>query len=301
LAINRYFKGADLFLTITANPNWPEIQLALLPGQTSSDRPDLVSRVFRLKAAAILKDLESGVFGTSVAHVWTTEFQKRGLPHMHMIIFLHENSKLRTVEDIDSLLCAELPNKNTHPELYTLVLKHLVHGPCGALNPFAPCMVNGKCSKNFPKPFRDHMTISEDSYACLRRRNDGMTHRVGTKDIDNCWVVPYSPWLIWRYQCHINLECVSSVKAIKYIYKYIYKGHDRITMEFGRSKDEIKLYLDACYVSACEALWHIYQFLMHEEFPPVVRLEVHLEGQHLVTWREDNTIPIQQVLQQSGN
>ena len=44
LAINRHFRGADFFLTMTANPNWPEIKEALLPGQSPSDRPDLVDR-----------------------------------------------------------------------------------------------------------------------------------------------------------------------------------------------------------------------------------------------------------------
>jgi hypothetical protein len=43
LAINRHFGGADLFLTMTADPNWPEIKAELLPGQTAADRPDLVA------------------------------------------------------------------------------------------------------------------------------------------------------------------------------------------------------------------------------------------------------------------
>jgi hypothetical protein len=46
MAINRHFHGADFFLTMTANPNWPEIKEALLPGQTAADRPDLVVCVF---------------------------------------------------------------------------------------------------------------------------------------------------------------------------------------------------------------------------------------------------------------
>ena len=45
LVINRYFHGADLFLTMTSNPNWPEIKEALLPGQIAADRPDLVDHV----------------------------------------------------------------------------------------------------------------------------------------------------------------------------------------------------------------------------------------------------------------
>ena len=43
LALNHYFKGANLFTTMTANPNWPEIRSALLPGQQPGDRPDIVS------------------------------------------------------------------------------------------------------------------------------------------------------------------------------------------------------------------------------------------------------------------
>ena len=46
LAINCHFHGADLFLTMTADPNWPEITEALLPGQATADHPDLVVRVF---------------------------------------------------------------------------------------------------------------------------------------------------------------------------------------------------------------------------------------------------------------
>jgi hypothetical protein len=44
---------------------------------------------------------------------------------------------------------------------------------------------------------------------------------------DNRWVVPYNPYLTMRYQCHINVEVYSSITAVKYLYKYVYKGHDR--------------------------------------------------------------------------
>jgi hypothetical protein len=44
---------------------------------------------------------------------------------------------------------------------------------------------------------------------------------------DNRWVVPYNPYLTMRYQCHINVEVCSSITAVKYLYKYVYKGHDR--------------------------------------------------------------------------
>ena len=49
LAINCHFGGGDLFITMTANPTWPEITSALLPNQKAPDRPDLVVRVFHAK------------------------------------------------------------------------------------------------------------------------------------------------------------------------------------------------------------------------------------------------------------
>ncbi len=43
---------------------------------------------------------------------------------------------------------------------------------------------------------------------------------------DNRWVVPYNPYLTMRYQCHINVAVYSSITTMKYLYKYVYKGHD---------------------------------------------------------------------------
>ena len=54
LAINRHFGGGDLFITMTANPKWPEISDNLLHGQSSSDRPDLVVRVFHAKLQSLI-------------------------------------------------------------------------------------------------------------------------------------------------------------------------------------------------------------------------------------------------------
>ena len=62
----------DLFITVTANPRWKEIQSNLLPGETASDRPDLVARVFKLKLDAILKDIsQKHIFGKCLAYVYT--------------------------------------------------------------------------------------------------------------------------------------------------------------------------------------------------------------------------------------
>ena len=50
-------------------------------------------------------------------------------------------------------------------------------------------------------------------------------------EIDNRWVVPHNPYLVREYDCHINLEICETVKAVKYLFKYFYKGHGHVTLE----------------------------------------------------------------------
>src|SRR5213080_3081452 len=70
MAIVREFDKPDLFITVTCNPTWPEITNELLPNQKSSDRPDLVARVFKLKLKSITNDLfKKGVLGKVIAHI----------------------------------------------------------------------------------------------------------------------------------------------------------------------------------------------------------------------------------------
>jgi len=89
MAICRHFHKPNLFLTMTTNPKWPKIIHSLFPRQTVTDRSDIVSQIFEQKKKALLKLIDNGFFGTTVAHIHTIEFQKRGLPHIHLLIFLY--------------------------------------------------------------------------------------------------------------------------------------------------------------------------------------------------------------------
>ena len=107
--------------------------------------------------------------------IYTIEFQKRGLPHAHILLFLDKKDKPSEAASVDSIICAEIPDKNEEPDLYDLVQSLMIHGPCGEAKPKAPCMQNKTCSKYFPKPFVDQTMIDEDGYPTYRRRNDGRT------------------------------------------------------------------------------------------------------------------------------
>ncbi len=155
MALVRKFGKPDLFITMTCNPNWLEILHELKPGEEVSGRLDLTSRVFNMKLNALLKDLlQNGVLGIAVANIHVVEWQKWGLPHGHILIILRSQDKPCDNSDYDRIVCAELPNKSTHPELYNIVTSHMLHGPCGALHPSCACMVNGVCNKGYPKTFQ---------------------------------------------------------------------------------------------------------------------------------------------------
>ncbi len=89
MALVRKFGKPNLFITMTCNPNWPEILHELRLGEEASSHPDLTSRVFNMKLNALLKDLlQNGVSGTTVADIHVVEWQKRGLSHGHILIIL---------------------------------------------------------------------------------------------------------------------------------------------------------------------------------------------------------------------
>ncbi len=165
MALVRKFGKPDLFITMTFNPNSPEIVHELRAGEEANGRPDLTSRVFNMKLNALLKDLlHNGVLGTMVADIHVVEWQKRGLSHGHILIILCNQDKPRDNNDYDPIVCAELPDKSTHPELYNIVTSRMLHGPCGALHPSCACMVNGACSKGYPKTFQPQTEDSTSSY-----------------------------------------------------------------------------------------------------------------------------------------
>ena len=94
----------------------------------------------------------------------------------------------------------------------------MIHGPCGNLNRKAQCMVDGQCSKGFPKEFCEATQENEDGYPDYKRSNNRTFTRFSKDNqeivIDNRWVVPYNLYLVTKYNCHINVEICSSVSQI---------------------------------------------------------------------------------------
>jgi hypothetical protein len=152
-------------------------------------------------------------------------------------------------------------------------------------------MVDGKCSKKFPQQFQAETLANSDGYPKYKRRNDGKRITVNRKSVDNSWIVPYNPYLSLKYNCHINVESCASIKSVKYLFKYVYKGHDCANIRIGEENtlnhDEIKTFMDSRYVSGPEAAWRLFGFHMHDQSHTIVRLQVHLPDEQNVYFTED--------------
>ncbi|KAJ1283306.1 hypothetical protein BS78_03G118400 [Paspalum vaginatum] len=246
----------------------------ILQGEQPNDRPDII-------------DIRIGkVFRAIVAILYSIEFQKRGLPHVHILVWLDKKQYQITLETIDLWISAEIPDPNEDPLGYVLVSEHMMHGPCGEQNENSPCMKKGKCSKYYPKQFQNETNFTDNGFTQYRRRDTNVYIRRDNHNLNNKWVVPHNLYLLKKYQAHINVEYVNKSRLLKYLCKYVNKGPDKATIIFERIKkgedtpidketkniDEIKEYLD------CRLLG----FDIHYHWPPVERLPVHLPLQNIL-------------------
>ena len=190
------------------------------------------------------------------AIVYTVEFQKRGLPHAHVCLFLHKDDKIPSADQIDKYISAEIPDKDEDPDLYKLVSDFMMHGPCGEDEPKQVCMDEGRCTKHFTKKFTQRSSVDAEGYPVYRRRDDGKYVEKNGHQLHNGYVIPYNAMLLKRYQCHINVEWCNQTGSIKYLFKYINKGPDRVSAQLYKPSttaegeqidqvvDEIQAYLD---------------------------------------------------------
>ncbi|XP_070004772.1 uncharacterized protein [Nicotiana sylvestris] len=180
MAICKWAGYPDLFITFTCNPKWPEItRFVESRGLSPEYRPGILTRVFKIKLDRMIKDLrDNKIFGEVKAVIYTVEFQKRGLSHAHILLFLL--NKYPNVGDIDGIISAELPDKKMH--------------------------------KALSKKFVSSTTIDEDGYPIYRRRDDGRTaKRVGIELDNRIFFVP--PGSGEQYYLRLLLNVIKGPKS----------------------------------------------------------------------------------------
>ena len=216
LAIGAKFGPPTFFITMTCDPNWPEIQTQLLPGQDFTDIPVVVCRVFHRKLLILLKTLKT-MFpnaGRQIYCICSIEFQKRGLPHAHILIKYKKDCM--QCDDIDQVVSAELPQDPTDRDLVQrfMIHKHpALNRPASTYCQRTDVSGNRVCRFHYPKPLQDVTTINFEGRVDYRRRS-----------ITDEFIVPYNLPLLRAFQCHINFEVANASHLFQYLFKYIHKG-----------------------------------------------------------------------------
>ena len=108
-----------------------------------------------------MRDIRSGqILGKVPAFLWVIEFQKRGLPHAHLLVILSNDDRVSCSIDVDNIISAELPpNPTLFPDgskqraqaerLESIVMQNMVHGPCGRWSYCRPV----RCRNAWPGAF----------------------------------------------------------------------------------------------------------------------------------------------------
>ncbi|RYR40578.1 hypothetical protein Ahy_A09g046323 [Arachis hypogaea] len=99
------------------------------------------------------------------------EFQKRGLPNAHILLWLSGDRKITMTTQIDRLISSELPDPVRHPKLFKVVSTYMIHGPCGRAFSKSPCMKDGYCTKYYLKIFSRTTVIDDSGYLSYRKRD----------------------------------------------------------------------------------------------------------------------------------
>uniref|UniRef100_A0A1I7T222 ATP-dependent DNA helicase n=1 Tax=Caenorhabditis tropicalis TaxID=1561998 RepID=A0A1I7T222_9PELO len=263
VTISNTLGNPHLFITFTGNPMWPEIKRECAANKCDwSDIPEFVNRVFKRKFELFLEDVigkskksskhrgklmrQAGIFGPVKWYNYSVEFQQRGMPHCHLLISLE--TPITSAEQVDEIISAEVPKMpkaedfptdrafQANKRYYNAVRSFMVHHPCKGI-PNAYCNQEKKphlnqCTKGFPKKLTDHTILSDNQYPDYKR-DSGNTYTIHKNNqvffAGDEYVVSHNPYLLTKYNCHVNV--VSSIKTMKYMFKYIHKGADRVLLE----------------------------------------------------------------------
>lgn len=146
------------------------------------------------------------------------------------------------------MVTLQLPDPETSPQLHQAITSFMLHGPCGEGK---ACWKNDCCRFGYPCEYVATTTITDDTYPNYARPDNGCCFSRNGCVYTNKDVVPTNIYLILKYMCYINVEIPISIKALKYLYKYIKKCQDWTTMSLT-ANDEINCHVDGRFLAAHE-------------------------------------------------
>jgi len=255
-----------LFITMTANPQWPEVRQLLRPGEAASSRLDAIARAFSARRHDLLTLLQTrdflfpGHLGVDYI-IYVTEWQLCGLPHMHLACRLKLNVPMFSVQQqisvMDACISAQYPRERGLD--YDFVESYMTHNnPCRAcLRPNRRTQIQ-ECRFRFPKPVAEHSYVDAKGFPVYRRT---------ASDI---FIVPHNVKILRRLGCHANVEWTFACGCIAYLYKYMAKGYDAAGIRISEYTDEVAAFRRVRVITGGEAAYRALGYDLNYRRPAVV-------------------------------
>ena len=262
-AMCRHFGDPDLMLTLTFVNHWPEID-SITGSIEDATGKRLDMRFCPLEELMVwrsrFKDVKKQKFnllttamgfGPVKHYCWRLEFQARGAPHIHALLWLETRLSIQTLQGI---MFGNMP-PDSSPNLRSLVVHNMTHN-CNIWR----CKrgdATQNCRYGFPQPVCARIHVSDEGKIIYPRSH---TDR---------WIVDYSPALLFKWAGHAHVHILRtcerpdcSPNAIHYIVKYNFKDEPSFRVELGQS-DSYETLFHARVVSSEEAMARIFSLHFH--------------------------------------
>ena len=175
------------------------------------------------------------MLGNTAIIYQTIKFQKCGLPYIYILVIIKPSLQLVTAEDINLVIQADILDLVVEPLLYNIVTRNILYGPYSTYNTSTPYIRNRKYRFQFPYAFQEETIVRNNNKPLYKRPQDGPTfikprqsYIYSSRDI-----APYNAYFSTRFNAYINVESYIGYYAIKYAFKYIYKGPNYTTITLG--------------------------------------------------------------------
>ena len=269
LAMIRHLGAPSWFITLSANDlNWADLMKDLLyakhlfENQNSDelftfdessickmsfkerskllhDYPVVAARHFDRRFRKLLQFLLNNdqIFGGKITDFWwRTEFQNRGSPHIHMLIWVDNLPEFNTVEGvnlIEKTISCEVNTKNIKlNELVVVCQTHKCMATCFKKN-------KTKCRFNYPMELAEQTKILSD-FEIPKNNNKFviMKRSIHEKNINN-----YNPTILQIWKANMDIQPIGTVFGIAfYVAKYVAKEEPIfIQKQINEALKEIKL------------------------------------------------------------
>ena len=201
-------------------------------GRLCTEDPVSVSRKFSMKFHAFFRTVicKGAVLGEVDHFYWKKEYQARGAPHYHVLLWIRDAPVIGESEPADVLryiqerVACHIPDVQTNPELHQLVTRYQMH-KCSAY-----CKRRRKvcgmyityCKFGFPRPACTTATLHPVE-ECLKSRKK--IYELPRTELE-VRVNDYNPLLLLLWKANIDIQFVSesSLALAHYVSGYVTKA-----------------------------------------------------------------------------